>query len=76
MELQNATVLDVSSIIAKISNVREARGLPAGTVVGDRCGGLTFSDAIAAALEARSSGGWQETPGPQGEIWTVIVLNR
>ena len=76
METQNATVLDVSAVIAKITNVREARALPPGSVVGDRHGGLTFTDAVAAALESRSTGGWHETPGPEGEIWTVIVLNR
>jgi len=76
METQNATVLDVTAIVAKIGNVREARALPAGSVVGDRHGGLTFTDAVAAALESRSTGGWHETPGPEGEIWTVIVLNR
>lgn len=76
MQTQNATVLDISAIVAKISNVKEARALPAGSVVGDRHGGLTFTDAIAAALEARSTSGWQEAPGPGGEIWTVIVLNR
>jgi hypothetical protein len=76
MQMQNATVLDVSAIIAKITNVREARALPAGSVVGDRHGGLTFTDAVAAALESRSLSGWQETSGPEGEIWTIIVLNR
>jgi hypothetical protein len=76
MDMQNATVLDISAIVAKVSNVKEARALPAGSVVGDRHGGLTFTDAVAAALESRSAGGWQETSGPEGEIWTVIVLNR
>lgn len=76
MQMQNATVLDISVVIAKVSNVKEARALPTGAVVGDRHGGLTFTDAVAAALETRSTGGWQETPGPAGEIWTVIVLNR
>jgi len=74
--MQNATVLDVSVIVAKLSSVREARALPAGSVVGDRHGGLTFTDAVAAALETRSTGGWLEAPGPEGEIWTVIILNR
>jgi len=76
MEMQNVSVLDTSAIIATVSNVREARALPPGSVVGDRHGGLTFTDAVAAALEARSSSGWQETPGPQGEVWTVIVLTQ
>jgi hypothetical protein len=76
MQTHNATVLDISAIVAKVANVREARALPAGSVVGDRHGGLSFTDAVAAALESRSISGWQETPGPTGEIWTVIVLNR
>lgn len=76
MQMQNATVLDISVIIAKVSNVKEARALPAGSVVGDRHGGLTFTDAVAAALESRSTGGWQEAPGQTGEVWTIIVLNR
>jgi hypothetical protein len=76
MQTQNATVLDISAVIGRVSSVKEARALPAGSVVGDRHGGLTFTDAVAAALESRSSGGWQETPAPSGEIWTVIVLNR
>jgi hypothetical protein len=76
MQTQKATVLDTSVVIATVSNVREARALPTGSVVGDRHGGLTFSDAVAAALESRSTSGWHETPSPSGEIWTVIVLNR
>jgi hypothetical protein len=76
MEMQNATVLDVSSIVVKVSSVKEARALPAGSMVGDRHGGLTFTDAVAAALESRSIGGWQEAPSSGGEIWTVIILNR
>jgi hypothetical protein len=74
--MQNASVLDTSVVVVKVSSVREARELPAGSVVGDRHGGLTFTDAVAAALESRSTGGWKETPAPGGEIWTVIVLNR
>jgi len=74
--MQNASELDTSVIVVKVSSVKEARALPAGSVVGDRHGGLTFTDAVAAALESRSTGGWQETPAPGGEIWTVIVLNR
>lgn len=76
MQMQNATVLDISAIVMQISNVKEARALPAGSVVGDRHGGLTFTDAIAAALESRSTSGWQEAPDPTGDVWTVIVLNR
>lgn len=68
--------LDTASIITKIANIKEARALPPGSIVGDRHGGLTFTDAIAAALEARSSGGWQEIQTPGGETWTVILVSR
>jgi hypothetical protein len=71
-----ALSFDASSIVQKVSSVKEARGLPRGSVVGDLHGGLTFSDAIATALEARSAGGWQEWKTAVGDIWTIIVLNR
>jgi hypothetical protein len=71
-----ALSVDVSSIIQKVSSVKEARSLPRGSVVGDLHGGLTFSDAVATALEARSAGGWQEWKTSGEDIWTVIVLNR
>ena len=72
----SALGIDSSSIVSKLTGVREARALPSGSIVGDLHGGLTFTDAVAAALEARSSGGWQEVQMPQGEIWTIIILNR
>lgn len=68
--------VDTSVIITELVSVKEARALPAGTVAGDRHGGLTFSDAVAAVLESRSVGGWREMHLPSGEIWTVIVVNR
>jgi hypothetical protein len=71
-----APSLDVASIVQKVCSVKEARALPRGAVVGDLHGGLTFSDAVATALEARSAGGWQELKTTLGETWTVIVLNR
>jgi hypothetical protein len=71
-----APSLDVASIIQKVFSVKEARALPRGSVVGDLHGGLTFSDAVATALEARSAGGWQELKTTVGETWTIIVLNR
>jgi hypothetical protein len=71
-----AVALDAGSIVQGVASVREATALPRGTVIGDRHGGLTFTDAVAAALEARSHGGWQEVETPSGDIWTVIVLNR
>ena len=68
--------LDMSSIVQKVCNVKEARALPRGSVVGDLHGGLTFTDAVATALEARSAGGWQELKTTVGETWTIIILNR
>ncbi|HUB34508.1 MAG TPA: hypothetical protein VMA31_15825 [Bryobacteraceae bacterium] len=70
-----ALAVDTTTIVTKIASVREARALPEGSIVGDLHGGLTFTDAIAAALESRSHGGWQEVQAPGGEIWTVIVIN-
>jgi hypothetical protein len=71
-----APSLDVSSIVQKVCSVKEARALPRGSVVGDLHGGLTFTDAVATALESRSAGGWQELKTAVGETWTIIVLNR
>jgi crotonobetainyl-CoA:carnitine CoA-transferase CaiB-like acyl-CoA transferase len=71
-----ALAVDTASIITKLSSVKEARMLPPGSIVGDLHGGLTFTDAVAAALESRSGGGWQEMQTPDGEIWTIIILNR
>jgi hypothetical protein len=71
-----ALALDTSSIVTKLTSVKEARSLPPGSIVGDLHGGLTFTDAVAATLESRSSGGWREIQAPSGEIWTIIILNR
>jgi crotonobetainyl-CoA:carnitine CoA-transferase CaiB-like acyl-CoA transferase len=68
--------IDTACIVTKIASVKEARALPQGSIVGDLHGGLTFTDAVAAALEARSTIGWQEHQIPSGEIWTTIILNR
>lgn len=68
--------VDTSHIVRKVASVKEARALPAGTVIGDLHGGLTFTDAVASVLEARSNGGWQELRTPMGEVWTLIYLNR
>lgn len=68
--------VDFSSVITIVESVAEVRLLPPGTVIGDQHGGLTFTDSVAAALEGRSLGGWQELRSPTGEIWTIIVLNR
>ena len=69
-------VVDTASIITNLANIKEARALPAGSIVGDLHGGLTFTDAVAAVLESRSGGGWQELQIPSGEIWTIIIVNR
>jgi len=68
--------IDTGCIITKIASVKEARALPPGSIIGDLHGGLTFTDAVAAALEARSASGWQELQIPSGEIWTTIIINR
>jgi hypothetical protein len=68
--------LDTSRIVREIRSSKEALELPAGTIVGDPHGGLTFTDAVAAALESRSSGGWHETRMPLGDVWTLIFLDR
>ncbi len=68
--------IDTSNIITTLATVKEARALPRGAVVGDLHGGLTFSDSVAAALESRSKGGWQEMHTPSNETWTVIRLDR
>ncbi len=71
-----ALQVDLSAIITRVASQREARALPVGAVVGDMHGGLTFTDAVSAALETRSLSGWQEIHSPNGQVWTVIVLNR
>lgn len=71
-----ALAIDLANIITKVQNVVEAQLLPLGAVIGDVYGGLTFTDAVAAALEDRSSGGWQEMRSREGKTWTIIVLNR
>jgi len=71
-----AVSTDTSGIIQVVASVKEARTLPAGSVIGDQHGGLTFTDAVAAALESRSLGGWQELRAEDGGMWTIICLNR
>jgi crotonobetainyl-CoA:carnitine CoA-transferase CaiB-like acyl-CoA transferase len=68
--------IDTGSIVKKLAGVKEARALPPGAIVGDLHGGLTFTDAVAAVLESRSTGGWREMQIPSGQIWTVIILSR
>ncbi len=71
-----AAALETSSIITKVAGIKQAGALPSGSVVGDLHGGLTFTDAVAAALETRSRNGWQEVEFASGETWTIIVLDR
>jgi hypothetical protein len=71
-----ARVLDTASIITSLTSPREAIMLPPGAVVGDTHGGLTFTDAVSAVLEARSLGGWQEVEPQPGQLWTIIVLSH
>jgi hypothetical protein len=68
--------IDLVSIVTTVKTVAEARSLPCGSVIGDLHGGLTFTDEVAATLERRSLGGWQEVKAPSGEVWTVIVVNH
>ena len=68
--------VDTSHIITQLASVKEARLLPCGSVVGDLQGGLTFTDAVAAALEARSLNGWREVRNAACETWTIIVIDR
>ncbi len=68
--------LDASSFVTRCATVEEARALPSGAIVGDLHGGLTFTDDVAAALEARSLGGWQEIEPEPGRRWTIIVLTH
>ena len=63
--------LDPTDIITKLGSTTEVRRLPRGVVVGDRSGGRTFNDNVAAALERRSFRGWL-----QMDEWTVIVIER
>jgi hypothetical protein len=69
--------IDDSVIVTRVQNIAEARALPAGTVVGDMHGGVTFSDVVARELERRSHCGWCDASGGSSDKrWTIIVLNR
>lgn len=68
---------DMSQVITNLATPQEARALARGSVVGDQHGGLTFTDAVAAALESRSFRGWHEfVPSPGAPAWTLIVVDR
>jgi hypothetical protein len=66
----------MSAVVTEVISVEAARALPLGSIVGDTHGGLTFSDAVAFALEKRSPGGWREIETSPGSFWTIIVLSR
>jgi hypothetical protein len=69
--------IDFSSVVTKVQTKDEARALPTGSIVGDKYGGVTFSDAIAAELEKRSRFGWRDVVCSEDQSrWTVIILNR
>lgn len=68
--------MDVSSFVTRCATPEEARALGVGSIVGDLHGGLTFTDDVAAVLEGRSLGGWQEIEISTGERWTIILLNH
>ena len=63
------------AIIRKVPTAEAARNLPAGSIVGDHHGGVTFTDAVAAILESRSRHGWKEIE-VGAERWTVIAVDR
>lgn len=68
---------DFQKVVRRVESAAEAEALPRGTVVGDLHGGVTFSDAVARALEKRSHTGWLQMQGEALQNpWTVIVLNR
>jgi hypothetical protein len=71
-----ALAIDTNSIVKDVADPKEVHTLPCGCVVGDLQGGLTFPDAVAAALEERSTSGWKEMPTSTGDVWTIIVLDR
>lgn len=71
----NVVELDGTQLIVRVTDAQEAKALPLGIAVGDKYGGRSFNDNIAAVLESRSRGGWQEIAVGEA-TWTVIVLNR
>ena len=68
-------MIENQQIVTCVTEVFEVSALPRGAVVGDKCGGRSFNDNIAAALERRSFSGWQEfKDGAQS--WTLIFIER
>lgn len=83
MEYMQARSIGEVQVITALCSVEEARALPAGSLVGDARGGVTFSDAVANVLEQRSYCGWRDIPEANATNWeanatnwTVIYLNR
>jgi hypothetical protein len=67
--------MDLSKVVRQVNDAGEAKTLPCGIAVGDTVGGRSFSDNVAAVLEARSYGGWREIEVGDTR-WTVIVLAK
>ena len=68
-------MLETVEIVTLLTEASEVKGLPTGVVVGDKVGGRSFSDNVAAALERRSFGGWQDV-SKGGEQWTLIYIEH
>ena len=66
-----------TGVITTVRSIEEARALPAGSLVGDDHGGVTFSDAVAYVLEQRSACGWTDVQLPTSMIVSMVIyLNR
>ena len=63
--------LDPDRIITRLESASDVSGLPCGVAVGDRFGGRSFTDNVAAALERRSFRGWSQL-----DEWTLIVIDH
>ncbi len=66
---------DAIEIVTLVAEASEVKSLPKGAVVGDNCGGRTFNDNVAAALERRSCTGWKDVE-KSGQNWTLILLDQ
>lgn len=68
-------MINQSDIITNLSVASEVKELPKGAIVGDCCGGRSFNDNVAAALERRSADGWKDVS--EGDTrWTLIRMER
>ncbi len=68
-------MMEENEVVTFLSEASEVNGLPKGAIVGDNCGGRSFNDNIAAALERRSCSGWQDVD-KSGQQWTLIMIER